>query len=185
MISNSTSDSDWIRCDTKATAAIAPISTPPDPAGDTNYFIRMSTPSDDEIADGATPGYLVAELEDPSLPVDLLYSNLIESDFTGWDRFIDDPRTDPDPGNPGAPGPPVVDMGSYEYLFIDLDYDGDVDLDDCTVWQNCISGPVGPVTPGCEYADFDNDDDADLSEFGILQRCYTGANNLADPHCAD
>jgi hypothetical protein len=50
----------------------------PDPAEQTNYFIRMSTPSDPDIANGAKPGWLVAELIDASQPVDLSYSNLVE-----------------------------------------------------------------------------------------------------------
>jgi len=41
-------------------------------------------------------------------------------DLGGWPRFVDDPAT-PDTGNPGEIGPPVVDMGAYEYQPIQLD----------------------------------------------------------------
>ena len=38
----------------------------------------------------------------------------IPFDLGGFARFFDDPDT-PDTGDPGASGPPVVDMGAYEY----------------------------------------------------------------------
>ncbi|UCG33960.1 MAG: hypothetical protein JSU68_04845, partial [Phycisphaerales bacterium] len=51
------------------------VHPPPDPAGYTAYFIRMSTPY---CVPECKAGYLVAELEDEGLPVDLSYSNLVE-----------------------------------------------------------------------------------------------------------
>ena len=54
------------------------IHPPPHPDEQTNYFIRMSTPSVGDIAQGAKPGYLVAEMVDSGEPVDLSYSNIVE-----------------------------------------------------------------------------------------------------------
>jgi hypothetical protein len=36
-------------------------------------------------------------------------------DLHGLPRFVNDPMVEPDPGNPGLLGPPVVDMGAYEF----------------------------------------------------------------------
>jgi hypothetical protein len=53
----------------------------------------------------------------------------ITTDRDGNARFVDDPHM-ADSGNPGAPGPPIVDMGGYEFQADcpgDLDADRDVD----------------------------------------------------------
>ena len=69
----------------------------------------------------------------------------------------------------------------------DLDFDGDVDRNDLSVFQLCISGAAlpGSDTPTCRIADFDKDGDVDQSDFGLLQRCFSGANNPAAPNCAE
>ncbi len=38
----------------------------------------------------------------------------LATDYAGGARFVDDPAA-PDTGNPGTAGPPVVDMGAFEY----------------------------------------------------------------------
>ncbi|MCH7700237.1 MAG: dockerin type I repeat-containing protein [Planctomycetes bacterium] len=58
----------------------------------------------------------------------------------------------------------------------DLDGDGDVDLDDYEIFQDCFGGPDVPPAGTCPEgvdADFDNDDDVDLIDF---QRFQTGFN---------
>ncbi|MBP7934970.1 MAG: LamG domain-containing protein [Phycisphaerae bacterium] len=61
----------------------------------------------------------------------------------------------------------------------DLDFDGDVDLDDFSLFRSCISGPSMPLSAGCRASDFDHDSDVDQSDFGIFQRCWSGANKPA------
>jgi predicted outer membrane repeat protein len=60
----------------------------------------------------------------------------IPIDLHGNARRLDDPATDPKPGNPGSVGPPVVDMGVYEYLprIYVKDGNGPPSADDGTSW---------------------------------------------------
>ncbi|GMV96819.1 MAG: hypothetical protein AMXMBFR83_11790 [Phycisphaerae bacterium] len=60
----------------------------------------------------------------------------------------------------------------------DLDRDDDVDFDDLTLFQSCLTGPsVTPTPPGCEEVDFDGDGDGDQSDFGRFQVCLSGPGN--------
>ena len=60
----------------------------------------------------------------------------------------------------------------------DLDGNGDVDLDDYTLFAACIVGPnVGTPPPGCseahfQGADLDGDDDVDVSDFAVFQHVF-------------
>ncbi len=56
----------------------------------------------------------------------------------------------------------------------DFDNDGDIDLDDFTIWEDCASGPAVSLSGGCEFADLDGDDDGDQADFGLFQAAYTG-----------
>jgi hypothetical protein len=57
----------------------------------------------------------------------------------------------------------------------DLDEDGDVDLDDYTVFSTCVTGAnTGPVASECRSADLDTDEDVDQTDFGLLQGAFTG-----------
>ncbi|MHC4084666.1 MAG: choice-of-anchor Q domain-containing protein, partial [Planctomycetota bacterium] len=56
----------------------------------------------------------------------------ITTDLGGLPRFIEDLCT-VDSGNPGTPGPPVVDMGAYEFLPADIDSSGAVNLRDLSM----------------------------------------------------
>ena len=47
-----------------------------------------------------------------------------------------------------------------------------VDLEDISIFVDCISGPGLSVTLACEPADMDADADADLSDFAILQSVF-------------
>lgn len=52
----------------------------------------------------------------------------------------------------------------------DLDYDGDVDLNDFLIFVDCMTGPVAPVTlEGCEDADLNLDGHVDLADFAEFQ----------------
>lgn len=81
----------------------------------------------------------------------------------------------------------------------DFDGDCDVDLDDFTLFQACMTGPSIPYDPGdlpsgCVLlpdgegiipADFNRDGSVDLLDFAVFQRCYSGPGIPADPHCAE
>ncbi|HOW73363.1 MAG TPA: right-handed parallel beta-helix repeat-containing protein [Phycisphaerae bacterium] len=109
----------------------------------------------------------------------------LTADLDGRARFVDIPEV----ADTGAGTPPIVDMGAYERFVsarADLDADGDVDLDDLSMFQVCLSGPAVPVwDAGCRSSDFDGDWDVDQSDFGIFQRCWSGSNVPADPNCAN
>ncbi|MCK4658644.1 MAG: hypothetical protein KAV82_03905 [Phycisphaerae bacterium] len=62
----------------------------------------------------------------------------------------------------------------------DFDHDGDVDLDDYTVFTSCLAGPNVTAPPrGCtsqqfDETDLDGDDDVDLGDFGEFQEVFAG-----------
>ena len=55
----------------------------------------------------------------------------------------------------------------------DLDHDGDVDLDDCTLLDAALNGPATP--PGDPQADLDGDGDCDLADFALFARNFSGS----------
>jgi len=57
----------------------------------------------------------------------------------------------------------------------DLDGDGDTDLADFVVFQQCFSGSGARPAPGCDHADLDDDGDVDLADFLIFQQNFTGS----------
>ena len=60
-----------------------------------------------------------------------------------------------------------LDIGADEYVVTgDCDYDGDVDLDDLTIFFGAMNGPDRP--PGDPVADLDHDGDCDLNDFAIF-----------------
>jgi len=67
-------------------------------------------------------------------------------------------------------GPPCCDCPPG-----DLDEDGDVDLDDFTIFVTCMNGPDVPYPLGCEAADLDTDTDVDLADFGVFQLHFGSA----------
>ena len=103
----------------------------------------------------------------------------IVTDFDGGPRFVDDPSA----ADTGSGTPPIVDMGAYEHIPGDFDFDGDIDTDDMRVFIGCVSGPSIPYSSGCGKADFDRDNDVDQRDFGVMQRCYSGAGKPVDPAC--
>jgi choice-of-anchor B domain-containing protein len=56
----------------------------------------------------------------------------------------------------------------------DVDGDADVDLADVDLFVQCMTGPDGTTTSGCEAADTDHDDNVDLGDFAELQVVFTG-----------
>lgn len=56
----------------------------------------------------------------------------------------------------------------------DLDGDDDADLADYEILLECVSGPGGGVSAGCETADWDCDGDIDFSDFGVFQLGFSG-----------
>ncbi|UCG15619.1 MAG: SUMF1/EgtB/PvdO family nonheme iron enzyme [Phycisphaerales bacterium] len=56
----------------------------------------------------------------------------------------------------------------------DLDWDGDVDLDDYELWLTCLAGPGVPAVGGCQHGDLDRDSDVDLEDYALFQRGFTG-----------
>ncbi len=70
-----------------------------------------------------------------------------------------------------------------EITAADLDRDGDVDLADFGIFQNCFNGPNRPPAQAdCGDADLDNDEDVDVADFGIFQGCFNGPNR--PPACS-
>lgn len=70
-------------------------------------------------------------------------------------------------------------------VLADCDDDGDVDLVDFGIFQNCFNGPNRPAKdPGnCMIVDFDADGDVDLVDFGVFQRCFNGPNRTPPYEC--
>ena len=54
----------------------------------------------------------------------------------------------------------------------DLDEDGDVDLDDFSVFAGCMMGPGVSYLGGCEHADLEGDADVDLRDFATFQTAF-------------
>gem|GEM_PF-2283788 len=84
-----------------------------------------------------------------------------------------------------VPSSPVDAEGCPPVILGDYDHDGDVDLEDFSVFRVCMCGPAIAYTVDCAKADLDHDGDVDQSDFGIFQRCYSGAGRPADPDCAN
>ncbi len=65
-----------------------------------------------------------------------------------------------------------LDMGAYECVVGDIDYDGDVDLDDLTEFTIAMNGPN--QMPGHLAADCDADGDCDLVDVAIFPANFSG-----------
>lgn len=55
---------------------------------------------------------------------------------------------------------------------LDLDADGDVDMDDMQPFVDCLRGPSVPAVAGCRCADLDEDGDTDAADFAVFQRLF-------------
>ena len=68
----------------------------------------------------------------------------------------------------------------------DLDRDGDVDMDDFAILQNCLTGTYVPQTDAaCQKARLDNDSDVDLADLTVLLGCMSGPGVTPALNCAD
>ena len=77
-----------------------------------------------------------------------------------------------DYGGVARPQAAAYDMGAYEGSPGDLDDDGDVDLDDYTLFAAAMSGPSAPTSD--LQADLDHDNDADLADFAAFAAILAG-----------
>ena len=95
----------------------------------------------------------------------------IPYDLDSISRFVDDPTVEPDPGDPGSLGPPVVDMGAYEYQ-ADCNTNGVIDsLDiDAGTSEDCN---INGIPDECEP-------DEDCNTNGVQDICDIAAGTSAD-----
>ena len=56
----------------------------------------------------------------------------------------------------------------------DFDGDCDVDLDDYAHLQDCLAGPDGGISAGCDGADLAPDSNVDLEDVVVFQKIFTG-----------
>ncbi len=54
----------------------------------------------------------------------------------------------------------------------DMDRDGDVELNDFSMFLDCFTGPDGIMGLGCAPADADADNDVDMQDFSIIQQVF-------------
>lgn len=80
------------------------------------------------------------------------------------------------------------DLSGYGpcYAPVDVDHDGDVDMNDFARFQACLSGRGVPQNDlACKWAKLDTDSDVDREDMVIFRRCLTGEHIPADQHCAE
>lgn len=94
-------------------------------------------------------------------------SERVPIDLAGITRRIDDAAVDTGMGNP-----PIVDMGVFEYLAADCNYDGSVTLTDLADGASCLTGPGKAVGAGCACLDLDASDTVDLLDVAGYQTLF-------------
>ncbi len=66
----------------------------------------------------------------------------------------------------------------------DFDGDGDADLDDFGILQNCLTGPLATIAdPLCVIVDLDIDGHVDSTDVGRFVNCMSGADVAVNPGC--
>jgi uncharacterized protein (DUF362 family) len=66
----------------------------------------------------------------------------------------------------------------------DFDTDGDVDLEDFSTIQLCLTGPgIFYTKPECDGPDLDDDHDVDVDDMRSFQPCLTGHDRMASATC--
>ncbi|MCH7721370.1 MAG: right-handed parallel beta-helix repeat-containing protein [Planctomycetes bacterium] len=97
----------------------------------------------------------------------------VTADLDGNPRYVDDPATE-DTGNPGAPGPPIIDMGAYEFQVEAAPCEGDVNGDgtvnplDSGFVLARYGCPVNTGDPSCDDADVNYDGMVDPLDSGYV-----------------
>jgi len=139
---------------------------------DDNLRQRCGSPAIDSGDNSAVPPD-TADLDD-----DANISEPTPLDRITQPRFLNDPGT-ADTGDPGASGPPIVDMGAFEFdpaqppcIPGDFNCDGDINDNDLGEFVTCDTGPESPLATGCNGEDLDGDDDVDLADFHLLQLSF-------------
>jgi hypothetical protein len=78
-----------------------------------------------------------------------------------------------------------IDASGSPAVQADYDHDGDVDQEDYSHFQVCLSGSFNPQDdPDCQDAKFDLDDDVDEDDLDVFLACIQGHGVYADPQCA-
>ena len=132
-----------------------------------DYHLSPGSPCIDAADNDAVP------LDTSDLDGDADTSEPASLDLDGNPRFVDDPATE-DTGNPGVPGPPVVDMGVYEFQAEeepcegDANGDGTVDPLDSGFVLARFGCPVGTGDPNCDIADQNGDGLVDSLDVGFI-----------------
>lgn len=83
-------------------------------------------------------------------------------------RFVDHAAT-PDVG---AGAPPIIDMGAYEYVAADCNYDGSVTLVDLVDLVACLDGPADAALGECACFDLAGPDAVDLGDVAAFQLLF-------------
>jgi hypothetical protein len=81
-----------------------------------------------------------------------------------WDPLL--------PSGDGLPGGDAIIHFAVAPLPGDMDEDGDVDLDDFSIFAGCMVGPGIAYPGGCDSADLDDEGDVDLADFAEFQATY-------------
>ncbi|MGB0716717.1 MAG: hypothetical protein ACPGXK_12615, partial [Phycisphaerae bacterium] len=103
-------------------------------ADDTNFSdVRLAATS--PAIDAGNNDFI--EFDDFDVDRDGDTEEVLPIDLDGNRRRVDDQLTEPDPGNPGKEGPPVIDIGAYEFSR-DCDGNGIPDSEDLS---ECVGDP--------------------------------------------
>lgn len=87
--------------------------------------------------------------------------------------------------NDGGESPNSAPVSARPAIKGDLDFDGDVDMDDFGLFQVCFTGSgIVQSDPNCATSRLDSDDDVDGADLAIFQSCLSGPNVPAEADCA-
>lgn len=77
----------------------------------------------------------------------------------------------------------------YDVIPVDLDSDGDVDMDDFGIMQRCYTGfqTLAELFPGgsCDLADINGDGTVNDADVELMRQCRSGPGVPANPSCGD
>ncbi len=120
---------------------------------------------DEPIGDSHDPQWVASTA--PIYGISDLDGNVLDGEFSG--SF---------PSGDGTAGGDFVYQFTIARIPGDFDEDGDVDLDDYDMFENCLSlsgpGVTPPFTECLDVFDFDADNDCDLADYAIFAANFTG-----------